>query len=192
LQPPFPLQHAPQVAEPPHLNAAQVFREHGAYAWRALRRLGVADSDIADVCQEVFVVVHRKLLEFEGRSQLRTWVYGICVYTASDYRKRARRRPEIATELLPEQVAPDNPASSLEGAEARATLDRILDTLDDDKRAVFVLFEIEQMPMTEVVAAVGCPLQTGYSRLHAARAHVQQAIARLQSERLPRALEVLP
>lgn len=138
------------------------------------------------------MVVHRKIHEFEGRSQLRTWVYGICVYTASDYRKRARRRPEFATETPPEQVAPDNPARSLADAEARATLDRILDTLDDDKRAVFVLFEIEQLPMSEVVAAVGCPLQTGYSRLHAARAHIREAIARLQSERLPHATEVAP
>ncbi len=66
--------------------------------------------------------------------------------------------------------------------EARATLDRILDGLDDDKRAVFVLFEIEELPMTEVAMAVGCPLQTAYSRLHAARREVEAAMHRLRAK----------
>jgi RNA polymerase sigma-70 factor (ECF subfamily) len=62
--------------------------------------------------------------------------------------------------------------------QARAELDRILDTLSDDKRAVFVLYEIEELPMAEVAAAVGCPLQTAYSRLHAARQEVEAIMMR--------------
>jgi RNA polymerase sigma-70 factor, ECF subfamily len=54
----------------------------------------------------------------------------------------------------------------------------VLDTLDDDKRATFVLFEIEQVPMKEIAAAMGCPLQTAYARLHAARQHVDAAARR--------------
>jgi RNA polymerase sigma-70 factor (ECF subfamily) len=155
-----------------------VFREHAAYVWRALRRLGVEERDVEDVCQEVFMVVHRRRGDFEGRSSVRTWVYGVCVRTASDYRKRARHKHEVVTDAPPEQVSPDDPHGALAGREARAKLDAILGELDDDKRAVFVLHEIEQETMADVAEAVGCPLQTAYSRLHAARAKVEKAVAK--------------
>ena len=178
--------HSPNVT-PVTLDVATVFKEHGAYVWRVLRRLGVRESDVEDVCQEVFVVVHRRLHDFEGRSSLRTWVYGICIRSASDYRKRAVNRHEVLIDEMPEQEASDNPHHDLATKRARETLDRILASLDDDKRDVFVLYEIEGLGMTEVCEAVGCPLQTGYSRLHAARAFVQQAALRAQEEGRARA-----
>ncbi len=162
------------------LDTAGLFREHGPFVWRALRRLGVPESDAADVCQEVFVVVHRRLKDFEHRSAIRTWIYGICVRSAADYRKRAHRRHEIVTDAIPEQLAENRPDSALLMQQARGLLDRILDDLDDDKRAVFVLYEIEQLTMADVATAVGCPLQTAYSRLHAARDLVQAGIARVR------------
>jgi RNA polymerase sigma-70 factor (ECF subfamily) len=158
---------------------ATVFREHLPFVFRALRRLGVAEGDIDDVCQEVFVVVMRKLAEFEGRSQLRTWIYGICVRSASDYRKRAPRRREVLTDAPPEGVTLRGPHDYATEAEARDLLDRLLAELDDDKRAVFVLYEIEELPMAEVALALDCPLQTAYSRLHAARKRVQERAAEL-------------
>lgn len=163
-------------------DARALFREHAAFVWRALRRLGVPERDADDVCQEVFLVVHRKLPEFEGRSTLRTWVYGICVRSASAYRRRAVHR-EIATEDVPEGRTERGQDDELADKQARALLDTALDTLDDDKRAVFVLFEIEQLSMADVAEAVGCPLQTAYSRLHAAREKVQSAIRRATLER---------
>jgi RNA polymerase sigma-70 factor (ECF subfamily) len=169
------------------VDTATVFRDHAAFAWRVLRRLGVPDSDVADVCQEVFLVVHRRLPEFEGRSQLRTWVYGICIRTASDYRKRGVRR-EIPTEAVPEESSTpsERPDEQLAMRQARARLDEVLDGLDDDKRAVFVLFEIERLSMKEVAESLECPLQTAYSRLHAARALVTDAVAKMrQEERRP-------
>ncbi len=164
------------------LDTATVFAEHGAYAWRVLRRLGVQECDAEDVCQEVFLVVHKKLAEFEGRSTVRTWVYGICVRAASDYRKRASRRHETVTESPPELPSASDPHGETAGRQARAMLDRIVDELDDDKRAVFVLYEIEELTMNDVAAAVGCPVQTAYSRLHAARSIVEKAAARLAEE----------
>src|SRR4051812_1143348 len=80
------------------VTVAEVFREHAPFVWRALRRLGVREADVEDACQEVFVVVHRRLADFEGRSSVRTWVYGICVRVASDWRKRAHVRREIVTD----------------------------------------------------------------------------------------------
>ena len=153
----------------------QVFKDNGPFVWRTLRRLGVREADVDDVCQEVFVVVARKLAEFEGRSTLRTWIYGICIRTASAHRRLARHR-ETPTEDVPERVAEGTPHESLARNRALAALDRALSSLDDDKRTVFVLYEIEELGMAEIAEIVGCPLQTAYSRLHAARDKVQTAL----------------
>lgn len=159
---------------------AEIFRQYAPFVWRGLRRLGIAESDVDDVCQEVFVVVHRKLGEFEGRSSLKTWIYGICARTASDYRRSGRVRREVITEAPPEAPHEGGQHEALALKQARATLDRILDDLDDDKRSVFVLYEIEELTMAEVAEALGCPLQTAYSRLHAARKLVELGVQRAQ------------
>jgi RNA polymerase sigma-70 factor (ECF subfamily) len=165
------------------LTTAGVFEENAPYAWRVLRRLGVAEADVDDVCQEVFVTVHRRLSDFEGRSSVRTWIYGICVRTASDYRKRAHTRRECAPDAATEvesAVGPDQ-ENAISLRQARDTLDRLLDRLDDDRRAVFVLYEIEELSMAEVAAVLGCPLQTAYSRLHVARRDIEAALERLRA-----------
>jgi RNA polymerase sigma-70 factor, ECF subfamily len=168
------------------LGAAGLFREYAPFAWRVLRRLGVAERDADDVCQEVFVTAHRRIASFEGRSSQRTWLYGICVRTASEYRRRAVHRHEVLSEGVPEAAVDASQEEDAALREARATLDRILGSLDDDKRAVFVLYEIEELPMTEVAVAVGCPLQTAYSRLHAARRDVDSALHRLHASEVAR------
>jgi len=160
----------------------EIFRQHAPFVWRALRRLGVAERDVEDVCQEVFVVVHRKLGDFEGRSSLRTWIYGICARTASDYRKSGRVRREVVTDLIPERHEDAGQHDAVALRQARAALDKILDALDHDKRAVFVLYEIEELTMAEVADALGCPLQTAYSRLHAARKVVEAGVARARDD----------
>jgi len=165
----------PSVEQRPAFE--EVFRVHAPQVWRALRRLGVREADIEDQCQEVFVVVHRKLPEFEGRSLLSTWVYGICMRVASDYRRRAHVRLEQSTGEPPEERQSAPQFKDVERAQARALLDAALAALDDDKRAVFVLYEIEQIAMSEIAVAVGCPLQTAYSRLHAARRQVTEAFS---------------
>jgi RNA polymerase sigma-70 factor, ECF subfamily len=148
---------------------AAVFSEHAPFVLRVLRHLGVPGSDLQDQAQEVFVAVFRGLEGFEGRSALRTWVYGICVRVASNYRRRAYVRRERSVSEPPEQAQePDQPRALEEGMGWPA-LRRLLDTLDADKRDVFVLYELEELPMREVAEACGCPLQTAYSRLHAAR-----------------------
>lgn len=163
------------------LNTAEVFSENASMAWRALRALGVAEADVDDACQEVFITVHRRLATFDGRSAVRTWVYGICVRVAADYRKRVRLRGELGADVAPELAVEPRQEEAVSIRQARAELHRILDRLDDDKRAVFVLYEIEELAMNEVAAALGCPLQTAYARLHAARREVEAAVERLQA-----------
>ena len=162
------------------LDFTSIFRDNAPFVWRLLRRLGVAERDLPDVVQEVFVVVHRNLPGFEGRSSVRTWVYGICVRAAADHRRRAHVRREVPGGELPDDGAPAPQEEALDLERARATLDRLLSQLDPDKRAVYVLFEIEQVPMEDVARAVGCPTQTAYSRYYAAREHMHAAARRLR------------
>ncbi len=158
------------------LDFGEVFREHGQFVLRTVRRMGVPPSDVEDVAQNVFLVVHRHLATYEGRGSVKAWLFAIVRRAVADHRRSKRRRPEIPT--LDPPVGAVEPASEAEidrGRE-RAMLDRALDALDDDKREVFVLYELEQMSMAEVAAAVGCPLQTAYSRLYAARERVKELV----------------
>lgn len=166
------------MAAPPLPDFSALFRDFAPFVWRTVRRLGVADADADDVTQEVFLVVHRRLGEFEARSALRTWIYGICVRAASDHRRRAYQRRELPTDEVPDegQSAPQH--RQLEARRACDRLDTSLARLDDDRRAVFVLYELEELTMAEVAAALGCPLQTAYSRLVAARKQITADFAR--------------
>lgn len=147
----------------------QIFDEHAQYVIRTLRHLGIKEADVDDVAQEVFVTVHRKLPEFEGRSKLRTWLYAICLRVASDHRRRAYVVRERVTDSPPIDTGERTGAEPDLRVESRAFVQQLLDALDDDKRAVLVLYEIEGLSMREVADVVGCPLQTAYSRLHAGR-----------------------
>jgi RNA polymerase sigma-70 factor (ECF subfamily) len=172
-----PLAPGEEQLAPP--SFAEVFRAYSAFVWRVLLRLGVPEADVDDVAQEVFLGVHRNLARFEGRCSLRTWIYGICHRRAIDYRRRASVRPELTDDTGVELSVGPGQERELMFEQARSRLSRLLDALDDDKRTVFVLFEIEGIPMDEVAEIVGCPLQTAYSRLYAARRRVEASLARL-------------
>jgi len=148
---------------------AAIFSEHASFVLRVLRHLGVPGADLQDQAQEVFVAVFRGLPAFAWRSSVRTWVYGICVHVASNYRRRAHVRRERSVSEPPEQAQEPDQAAALERNRGWPALRRLLDCLDAEKRDVFVLYELEELPMREVAEACGCPLQTAYSRLHAAR-----------------------
>ncbi len=155
---------------PEPLSFDAVFRQYAPYVGRTLCWLGVPRASVEDVAQEVFIVVHRRLHEVDAGS-LRAWVRQICVHAAQNERRKIRRRRESGEEP-PEMTTPAPQHGSVEVREMRERLLAMLEQLTDEQRAVFVLYEIEQLGMTEVASAVGCPLQTAYSRLHAARARI--------------------
>ena len=152
-----------------------IFRTEAAYVSRTLRYLGVNEADIEDASQEVFVVVHRRLKEFMGGST-RAWVRQICVLVANNHRRSRRRRLEDPAIDTHEAESPAMQPEEVDRRRLRERLLALLDELPPDQRATFVLFEIEQLTMAETAEALGCPLQTAYSRLHAARAKIRAAL----------------
>ena len=171
----FTLPHPQPPPAPPEFDA--VYRAHAAAVWRALSGLGVRGADVHDACQEVFVVVHRRLHEFDGRHKVGTWIHAICVNVARAWRRRAAKR-EPLTDDDSSLVSDDDPERAASARQSAEALRRLLDALDDDKRAVFVLYEVGEMSMREVAEALGCPLQTAYSRYHAARKQLDRALER--------------
>lgn len=160
---------APACAGPEPEEFARLFTQQAPRVMRALRRLGVREADVDDVCQEVFVVVHRRWQEFRGESTRATWVYGIALRKAMAHRRRKHVRDEVALAEGHLQSVPPQQQRGLEQAQARRTLQSLLERIDDRKREVFVLYELEQLPMKEIAALCEVPLHTAYSRLYAAR-----------------------
>lgn len=160
-----------------------IYEDYFHFVWRTVRRLGVAERSLDDAVQDVFVVVHRRLHEFEGRSSLKSWIFGIARRVARDHRRRASRKDR--GESLPDEVLADtrapSPLESVSRAQAVRVLHALLDKLDDDKREVFVLAEIEQMTVPAIAEALGVNVNTVYSRLRAARRAFDQAVHRLHA-----------
>ena len=152
---------------------ARLFQAHAQEVWRFLKYLGVREQDLADACQEVFLVAHRKLAEFRGESSERTWLYGISLRVAKTWRRRRQ--------LVP--LGEDNragAASQEHDLQRRATHELLcwaLDQLSEVQREVFVLHEIEEVPMSEVAKRVECGVFTAYSRLRLARSSLKRVLA---------------
>jgi RNA polymerase sigma-70 factor (ECF subfamily) len=175
------------IPRPEVPSFAQIFREYMPFLWRATLALGVPASDAEDLCQEVLLVVNRRLPDFDGRA-LKSWLYGICLRVASDYRRSARVRRERATDELPDEGLGPTQPEEVDARRVEHRLRRALDALDYDRREVFVLFEIEQLTLREISEATGAPLQTVYSRLQAARAYVRAYCKPANTEEVPRAV----
>jgi RNA polymerase sigma-70 factor, ECF subfamily len=151
---------------------------HSAFVWRSLRRLGVSEPNLKDAMQDVFVVVHRRLADFEARAKVTTWLFRICLRTAKDYRRRAHVRREVFDETALALWADSNAdgAACLERTEALALFEAALAKVDLEQRTVFILFELENMTGEEIAETLELPLGTVYSRLRLARAAFKRAV----------------
>jgi len=149
------------------------------FVWRSARRLGVDSLALDDVVQEVFLVVHRKLGDFEGRSSVKTWLFAITVRVASQHRRSVKRQHlHVALDETLVDTLGLSPADEAERHEANRVLHEILDTLSDDKRQVLVLAEFEEMSAPEIADALGVNVNTVYARLRSARVEFDKAMAR--------------
>ncbi len=165
-----------------------VFDDHAPYASRFLRRLGVASSEMDDVLQEVFLVVYRRYSEVES-SGLRPWIHGICARKASEHRRAARRKRESPAtsdedaDAMDTSAAGRDPERRASESQELARLDRVLETLPDDERAVFVLYEVEELTLKEISEATSSPLSSVHARLERARDRVTRAFSRQAAPR---------
>lgn len=155
---------------------AELFRDHAQFLWRTLVNLGVPRHEAQDLCQEVLLTVHRRLPDFDGRS-LRGWLYGFCVRAASDYRRSARVRREVPHASVPDSSVMADQPEQLEQSRRMTRALAALERLSHDKRAAFVLYEVEGLTLGEVAVAVDAPLQTVYSRIKAAREELKRDVA---------------
>ncbi len=172
------------------LTFDEVYDENVDFVWRVVARLGVRPSCVEDVAQEVFVVVHRKLDEFRGMSSIRTWLFQIARLAVQDHRRMIRRKeaPRGADGAARPTDGDELPAcgeSSPEEASARSQavrlLHAILEDMDERKREVFVLAELEQMSAPEIADALEINVNTVYSRLRLARESFNRALVRHQA-----------
>jgi RNA polymerase sigma-70 factor (ECF subfamily) len=154
-----------------------IFSRYAPYVLGLVRRLGVRDAEVEDVAQEVFIVVHRQLPTFEGRSSIKTWLCGITLRTVANHRRKVMRRREASMEVGCELHAAPDQDTMLERRDDASTLQQALDRLSPKLREVFVLYEIEELPMADVARSLGCPRFTAYTRLHAARAALRQRLS---------------
>lgn len=162
---------------------ATVFDEHFRYVWSSLRRLGVREGDLEDLAHEVFLRVHANLDEYDPARPLRPWLFGFAYRVAADHRRLARHRIEL-TGVVAEAVDPHPPADErFAAAEDRALMKQALDQLDVERRAVLVLHHLDGVPVAEIAAVLGVPVNTAYSRLRLAREQLAQTLKTLTKTR---------
>ncbi len=153
------------------------------FVFRCLRRLGVPSAYAEDACQEVFIVLHRRLFDLRSDASERAFLFGIATRVASQYRRKTARQAgnEWTDQLAPSSSA--GPFDAAAAAQAAELLERFLEQLDNDQRSVFMLMELEDFSAPEVAEALDTKLNTIYSRLRLARARFMRF---LREEGLPR------
>jgi RNA polymerase sigma-70 factor, ECF subfamily len=177
-------QTQPPAGVEPRPTFAELYESYFAFVWRTARRLGTPEANLDDVVQEIFMVAYRRQEDFEGRSSAKTWLYGIVFNIVRAHRRELRAHhphallaePPADPDLLADGA--DRPDERVAKSQAARFIERFLDSLDDDRRDVFVLAELEQLSAPEIAAALGVPLNTVYSRLRLARIEFSKAVAR--------------
>ena len=151
--------------------------------WRLARRLGVPESSLDDVCQEVFVVVHARLVEFEGRSSLKTWVYGITHNVVLTHLRSLRRKAVHHAAVEPETLVDRRPGphDAASVAEAARIAHELLAQLSDEKRSILVLVDVEELSVIEAADVLRINLNTAYARLRGARMDLSAAVTRFHA-----------
>lgn len=153
-----------------------LFREHARFVWRVLKRHGVHERELEDACQEVFVVLHRRLPEYDGRAAMRTWLYGIAVNVARSARRRAHLRHETLAQSAPEISVSEGAFEHAARRELLTLAERALREMAEERREVFALYELDGLTMAEVATSLGIPESTALSRLYAAREEIQRFV----------------
>jgi RNA polymerase sigma-70 factor (ECF subfamily) len=158
----------------------QVFRSHAAYVCETLRRLGVRSADVEDAAHDVFLVFHRKQSEYDVARPIKPWLYGIAARIAMRYRsKDARRREDFTADHDTTHAGASETDRDAERARRKRLLHRALESVHPSRLDVLVLHDLDGVSMPDIVAELGIPLNTGYSRLRLARRDLAEALTEL-------------
>jgi RNA polymerase sigma-70 factor (ECF subfamily) len=161
------------------LDFDTVYTAHAAFIWRSVRALGVPVAHVDDAVQDVFVIVHRKLETFRGPAKIQTWLFEIARRVASQYRRSAVR--DGRSDSIDAATGIAGPGGTFEAAarnEAATLVVSVLEELDDAKRELIVLADLEQVPIPDIAALLEIPLNTAYSRIRLARKAFAAVFAR--------------
>ncbi len=165
-----------------------LYEEHFDFVWRTARRLGLPETAAEDCVQDTFLVLHRKLSEYDGKTPVKRWILGMTVRVAADHRRRYKRKeapcvPHAADsegDLLAASTAL-MPNAELEKAESLRLLEQLLGEIEESKREVLVLAELEEMTAPEIGELLGTNVNTIYARLRAARKDFEAAYTRYRA-----------
>ena len=171
---PLPLPRRPTLSE--------VYGAHFGYVWTCLKRLGVWERDLEDATHDVFVVVHRRMDDFDATRPMKPWLAGIAARIASEFHRRARHKHEVVTDDV--EAVDQTPGADhlVRDRQRRLLVLQALEHLEFDRRTVFVLHDIEGHAMPEIATALETSVNTLYSRLRAARAEFSAAVKSISGE----------
>ncbi|HEX3773839.1 MAG TPA: RNA polymerase sigma factor [Polyangiaceae bacterium] len=158
-----------------------VYRQYFDFVWASARRLGVRSEAIDDVVQEIFVVIHTKMQTVQKPEALRSWIYGVVRRTVSSHRRADRAQASNGPCLDAGAEVQSSEPTPFEHTERNADLEllsSLLKELDEPKRELFALIEIDELTVPEAADVLQIPLNTAYSRLRAARQAFEAALGR--------------
>ncbi len=168
----------PASARAAKVEFETAYRAHFGFVWRVLARQGVAPTALEDAAQEVFVVAHRHWGAWQGQASIRAYLFGVARRVAATSR-RTQQRQRIKLEALPTPGPEPALDDQFEDRQRLDHLARAIERLEPERRDVFVLADIEGLSAPEIADALGCKLNTVYSRLRRARDGVVRAMAEL-------------
>jgi RNA polymerase sigma-70 factor (ECF subfamily) len=160
------------------LTPKAIYQAEFPYVWNSLRRLGAKGAELDDLAQEVFLRVFRNFASYDDTRPLRPWLFSIANRVFSDHRQLHRHTREVFVDADAADSAP-GPAEQLETRRARELVSKAMDGIAEDRRPVFVMFEIAGHTMPEIAEALQLPLPTAYSRLRLARVEFAEAVQKL-------------
>lgn len=175
------------MAHEEHLDSAELYRRHAPFVAKFILRMGVPRADLDDMMQEVFLIAHRNGGYQPGPAKPTTYLANIAYRIV--YTERRKRKVRSFVESNDDHVnaagGAGDPEHSAAHSQHMKRLQHALDALDDDKRAVFVLAELQGETVASIAAGMGIPVDTAYSRLRAARKLFSESVATQETSAPP-------
>jgi RNA polymerase sigma-70 factor (ECF subfamily) len=156
-----------------------IYARESGYVSHQLRRLGVRAADLPDMTQDVFIIVRRRLPDFDATRPVRPWLFGILFRIAAESARRWKRSQEVLpgskTAWVEGEDPQPKPDEALIDRQARVIAREIFASLDPRLRVVLELHDLAEVPVNEVASRLGIPIKTVYTRLRLARARLTGA-----------------